>query len=118
MTENLRYDFPVASFVEHGAPEPRESWEDPIFDAEGKDWENGERGDDFGTVTVVHEDKAPPKWFEATFRFRDRDAATYEGKVPGDGSWKGKEKLKLKRQGKKKRKDPIELDSRNPKRWG
>ena len=118
MTSDLRDDFPVASFVEHEDPGRGEKWVDPIHDAEGKDWENGEQGDNFGTVTVVHEDKAPPKWFEATFQFRDGDAAAYEGKVPGNGSWKGKEKLKLKRQGKKKRKDPIEVDSRNPKRWG
>jgi hypothetical protein len=118
MAEALRNDFPVASFVEHGAPGRGERWDDPIYDAEGKDWPNGERGDMFGTVTVVHEEEEFPKLFEATFVFKDNDRATYEGKVPGNGSWKGKEKLKLKRGGKKKRKDPIEVDSRNPKRWG
>jgi len=118
MAEALCNDFPVASFVEHEPPGKGERWDDPIHDVEGRDWENGERGDECGTVTVVHEDKPFPKRFEATFVFKDGDSATYGGKVPGNGSWKGKEKLKLLRKGARPRKDEIEVDSRNPKRWG
>jgi hypothetical protein len=118
MTSHLRYDFPVIS----DGPTHQESgktWKEKMLDAEGMD--GGKPGEPFGMVTLTNEttpDGKPAKKFEAEFSFGDGDTATYGGKIPGDGSWKGKEKLKLQKKGRRPRRDEIELVSTNPKRWG
>ena len=116
MTSNLRYDFPVISFGDSGAPVPGGVEVETMYDAEGKT--GADRGEEFGTVTLTYEEKPKPKMFVAEFAFHDGDSVTYEGKIPGGGSWKGKEKLKLRRKGRRPRKNEIEVDSWNPKRWG
>ena len=118
MTSNLRYDFPVISFSESGAPVSGRVEEETMYDAEGKT--GSDRGEEFGTVTLMYEEKPgeKPKKFVAEFAFHDGDSCSYEGKIPGNGSWKGKEKLKLRRKGRRPRKNEIEVDSWNPKRWG
>jgi hypothetical protein len=116
MTSHLRYDFPVISFGDSGAPVPGGVEVETMYDAEGKT--GADRGEEFGTVTLTYEEKPKPKMFVAEFAFHDGDSVTYEGKIPGGGSWKGKEKLKLRRKGRRPRKNEIEVDSWNPKRWG
>jgi hypothetical protein len=113
MTSHLRYDFPVVS---NGANQQGAGaeWDEDIKVAIGPGFEGGEK---VGTVRLTNEDKDPPKRVTAAFAFDNRDTATYEGKIPGDGSWNGEEKLQ-KKGGKKKFKDEIKLLSSNPKRWG
>ena len=78
-----------------------------------------DHGEPFGTVTLTYERKDRTLWFEAAFAFDDGETASYEGKAPGRGSGKGREKLKLRqRTGRRPRKDGIEVVSWNPRRWG
>jgi hypothetical protein len=116
VASHLRYDFPVISFPESGAPVPGGEEVETMYEAEGKT--GSDRGEEFGTVTLTYEEKPQPKKFVAEFAFHDGDSCSYEGKIPGNGSWKGKEKLKLRRKGRRPRKSEIEVDSWNPKRWG
>lgn len=113
MTDNLTYDFPVVSDGPNQQGAGAE-WDEDIHEAIGPGYEAGQK---VGTVRLTNEEKDPPKRVTAAFSFDNGDTATYEGKIPGNGSWNGKDKLQ-KKSGKTKFKDEIEVRSSNPKRWG
>jgi len=120
MTSHLRYDFPVVSLSKPKRPKRGEEWQETIYDAKDRDWKKGEHGEKFGTVKMTHADEEDPKSVTTQFTFDDGDTVTYEGKVPGNGFWKGKERHRF-REGIGKfegRDDEIEVESVNPKRWG
>ena len=116
MAKGPRYDFPVVSDGAIEPPKRGEKRQETMFQLdEGMDWKKGDRGGKVGTIKLTHPEDDTPKTFNARFEFDDGDSVEYEGKVPGDGSWKGKSKLK-RRKGSKK--EEIEVDTVNPKRWG
>jgi hypothetical protein len=123
MADQLRYDFPVVSDGEIGPPKRGEKRQERMFQLdEGMDWKKGDRGDKVGTIHLTHPKDDTPKTFNARFEFDDGDTVEYEGRIPGDGSWKGKERVRF-RNGKGKgkfrdRDDEIDLETVNPKRWG
>jgi hypothetical protein len=81
-----------------------------------------DRGEQIGTVTIVHwksatGDRVP---FTAHFEFDDGDTVSLTGVVPGKGTWKGKGVVAYgggtgKFAG---RTGQLDLESDNPKRWG
>jgi hypothetical protein len=122
MATEPRYDFPAVSNGEAKTPEAGKTFEENLFQYdETRDWTKSEHGLRIGRVLLTYP-KAPvkPKRVEAAFEFDNRETVTYEGPIPGNGSWKGRGGLQFQRgSGKfKDRGDEIEVDSVNPKRWG
>jgi len=120
MTSHLRYDLPVMSLSKPKRPKRGEEWQEPIYDAKDVDWKKGKHGPEFGSVKLTHADEENPKSVVAVFTFDDGDEVTYDGGVPGNGSWKGKGRTTF-REGTGKfenRNDEIDVESVNPKRWG
>lgn len=123
MASDLRYDFPVVSDGAIEPPNRGEKRQEAMFQLDkGMKWQKGERGDKVGTLHLSHPEDDSPKTFDARFEFDDGDSVEYEGRIPGNGTWKGKERVRFRKgrgEGKfKDRDDEIEVDSVNPKRWG
>jgi hypothetical protein len=118
MTKHLRYDFPAVSDGKPKPPKRGETQTETLFQyEENKDWKKGEWGPKIGKVHLVHAgDADPPKSVEATFNFDNGDTVTYQGDTPGNGSWKGKGRLRQK--GSSRFPADLDVESVNPKRWG
>jgi hypothetical protein len=122
MANEPRYDFPAVS---KGTPEPAkrgETRQEDIFEYDDdKDWKKGESGPKIGSVRLNHSKEAdPPSTVRAEFAFDNGETVTFEGNVPGNGSWKGKGRFEF-RDGTGKfkgRGEALAVDSVNPKRWG
>ena len=131
MAQDSSYDFPVISEredAEAGAdlsgaePGNTEVWEEVLYEENGENWREGERGRAVGTVMLRHyvtknRRRTPVR---AWFMFDDGDTVEYAGLVPGNGSWSGKGQFGY-RGGTGKFADrggELDVDSTNPKRWG
>jgi hypothetical protein len=122
MANDPRYDFPAIS---KGRPEPAkrgETRQEDIFEYDdNKDWKKGESGPKIGSVLLNHsKDADPPSTVRAAFTFDKGGSVTYEGKIPGNGSWQGQGRLDFKAGTGtfKDRGGTLAVDSVNPKRWG
>jgi hypothetical protein len=117
MAQDKRYDFPAVSDGKPKRPKHRETQEEALYEYdEAKDWKKGEWGQWIGTVRLVHADGDPAKKVEAVFEFENGETVTYEGDVPGNGSWLGKGRLRQK--GSSRFPADLDVESVNPKRWG
>jgi hypothetical protein len=118
MANQPTHPFPVVSDGNPQRPKRSEIRHENLFEYD-EDWPRGKKGGKIGTVKLTHEDADPPTTVEAEFKFQS-GTVTYEGRIPGGGSWKGKEVFKFRT----KTGDPINypgtlaVDSVNPKRWG
>jgi hypothetical protein len=129
-----RYDFPAVSSGKGQRVGPSLSEarfgdivleEEPLYEDVGGDWKNGEWGEQVGTVRLTHEPTTTPGriFVRAAFVFGREDTeetVTYEGLVPGKGSWQGRGRLGfVSGTGKfTDRGGQLDVESVNPKHWG
>jgi hypothetical protein len=123
-----KIDFPAISNGQAGPagandrePQPDRSWDETVYEDIGGDWRNGEWGEEIGKVTLKQSRSSDRGIVvEASFRFDDDETVELSGPVPGNGTWRGKSKLRIVRGTGKfaDRRGEVEVDSTNPKRWG
>lgn len=91
-----------------------------LYQDTGGDWRNGEWGDEIGKVTLTHSRPGEQGiTVRVSFEFRDGDTVEFSGLVPGNGTWRGRGRLRFER-GRGKFADrggELDVDSTNPKRW-
>jgi hypothetical protein len=118
MAQDPRYGFPAVSDGKPKPPKQGEPQVETVYEyEEGKNWKKGEWGPKIGTVRLEHVgDGDPPKKVEARFQFDNGETVTYEGDVPGNGSWVGKGRFH--QQGSSRFPADLDVESVNPKRWG
>jgi hypothetical protein len=112
------YDFPAVSDGNPKRPKRGETQRETLFEYDQKkDWKKRGWGRKIGQVRLVHADEDQPKSVEVVFEFDNGESVTYEGTIPGNGAWKGKDRLQRK-EGPSRFKDQLDVESVNPKRWG
>lgn len=126
-----RYDFPAISDRDdrHVGPSLADAKfgdtvidEETLYEDTGGDWKKGEWGPAIGTVTLTQSPTTTRGRIlvTASFVFDNGDTAEYAGLVPGEGSWRGKGRLGY-RGGTGRfadRRDQLDVESVNPRRWG
>ena len=116
------FDYPVLSDERENAgrsladagPGQRVFGDEKVWRFEG-DWERGEK---LGSVTIeeIPTTQGGRVLFRATFRFdKGGGPIVVTGFVPGDGSWVGKTRGAAHGQN---HQAEIDVEGRNPKRWG